>query len=211
MPGLISGGPVNPSFTIGPYRVVCSMVHAILEVRPSAQERGGADSHGRMDHREEYSTIQVNSSLMSWRAAAAYLIRWSAYLSHVPCTLALDPIAERSIGSRDRSSGDGCSNGNRAPAGRSFRPLRPGRSPGAAAPPRSRPRIAGSSIVAGTLYCLPSAMLFMVPRRILPERVLGRRATAATSLNAATGPICSRTRWISSALRSRPPAGRRPP
>ena len=33
----------------------------------------------------------------------------------------------------------------------------------------------------------------MVPRRILPERVLGRRGTVMASLNAATGPIFSRT------------------
>ena len=36
-------------------------------------------------------------------------------------------------------------------------------------------RIIGSSMVAGTLNSLPSASFFMVPRRILPERVLGRR------------------------------------
>ena len=39
----------------------------------------------------------------------------------------------------------------------------------------------------------PSAIFFMVPRRILPERVLGRRGTVMASLNAATGPIFSRT------------------
>ena len=33
----------------------------------------------------------------------------------------------------------------------------------------------------------------MVPRRILPERVLGRRFTTITVLKAATGPISSRT------------------
>ena len=33
----------------------------------------------------------------------------------------------------------------------------------------------------------------MVPRRIFPERVFGRRATVMASLNDATGPILSRT------------------
>ena len=56
----------------------------------------------------------------------------------------------------------------------------------------------GSSIVAGTLYSLLSASFFIVPRRILPERVFGRRETTATSLKAATGPIRSRTRATSS-------------
>ena len=37
-------------------------------------------------------------------------------------------------------------------------------------------RIAGSSIVAGMVQVSPSAIFFMVPRRILPERVFGRRA-----------------------------------
>jgi hypothetical protein len=44
------------------------------------------------------------------------------------------------------------------------------------APPISS-RIAGSSIVAGMVQGSPSAVFFMVPRRILPERVFGSRAT----------------------------------
>ena len=39
----------------------------------------------------------------------------------------------------------------------------------------------------------PSAIFFMVPRRILPERVFGSRGTVIASLKAATGPILSRT------------------
>jgi ABC-type glutathione transport system ATPase component len=40
----------------------------------------------------------------------------------------------------------------------------------------------------------PSAIRFMVAmRRIFSDRVFGRRATVMASLNAATGPICSRT------------------
>ena len=60
------------------------------------------------------------------------------------------------------------------------------------APPISS-RIAGSSIVAGIVQGSPSAIFFMVPRRILPERVFGSRATVMASLKAATGPIFSRT------------------
>src|SRR5260370_41085079 len=56
-------------------------------------------------------------------------------------------------------------------------------------------------MVAGTPCSTPSAIFFMVPRRILPERVLGRRFTTATVLNAATGPIRSRT--ISTSSRQR--------
>ena len=44
-------------------------------------------------------------------------------------------------------------------------------------------------MVAGMVQGSPSAIFFMVPRRILPERVLGSRATMIASLNAATGPI----------------------
>ena len=44
-------------------------------------------------------------------------------------------------------------------------------------------------MVAGILNSSPSAILTMVARRILPERVLGRRSTTVTSLKAATGPI----------------------
>ena len=49
-------------------------------------------------------------------------------------------------------------------------------------------------MVAGTLYGWPSAIFFTVPRRILPERVFGRRGTTVAVLKAATGPIDSRTR-----------------
>jgi hypothetical protein len=41
---------------------------------------------------------------------------------------------------------------------------------------------------------LLSAIFFMVPRRILPERVFGSRATAIANLKEATGPIFSRMR-----------------
>jgi Flp pilus assembly protein TadG len=54
-------------------------------------------------------------------------------------------------------------------------------------------RIAGSSMVAGIFQSSPSAIFCMVPRRILPERVLGRRFTVSAILKAATGPISSRT------------------
>jgi hypothetical protein len=39
----------------------------------------------------------------------------------------------------------------------------------------------------------PSAIFFIVPRKILRERVFGRRATVITSLKAPTAPIFSRT------------------
>ena len=51
----------------------------------------------------------------------------------------------------------------------------------------------GSSIVAGVVQASWSAIFFIVPRRILPERVFGRRGTTIAILNAATGPILSRT------------------
>src|SRR5258708_40223090 len=51
----------------------------------------------------------------------------------------------------------------------------------------------GSSMVAGIVQGSPSAIFLMVPRRILPERVFGSRATVIASLNAATGPSLSRT------------------
>src|ERR1700757_3166236 len=51
----------------------------------------------------------------------------------------------------------------------------------------------GSSMVAGIVQGSPSAIFLMVPRRILPERVFGSRATVIASLNAATGPSFSRT------------------
>jgi hypothetical protein len=44
----------------------------------------------------------------------------------------------------------------------------------------------------------PSAIFFIVPRRILPERVFGSRGTTMASLKAATGPILSRTSATSS-------------
>src|SRR5207247_3584696 len=59
-------------------------------------------------------------------------------------------------------------------------------------------RLAGSSIVGGTRYSTPSAIFLIVPRRILPERVFGRRCTTIASRNAATGPIRSRTMPTSS-------------
>src|SRR6202040_1545570 len=52
-------------------------------------------------------------------------------------------------------------------------------------------RIAGSSMVAGSRYSSPSAIFFMVPRRILPERVFGSRLTTTATLNDATGPMRS--------------------
>src|SRR5213592_2325590 len=44
-------------------------------------------------------------------------------------------------------------------------------------------RIAGSSIVGGIRYCTPSAIFFMVPRRIFPERVFGSRLTTVAAKN----------------------------
>ena len=43
-------------------------------------------------------------------------------------------------------------------------------------------RIAGSSIVGGVVYFSPSAMRRIVPRRIFPDRVLGRRSTIHSRL-----------------------------
>ena len=48
-------------------------------------------------------------------------------------------------------------------------------------------------MVAGIFHSSPSAIFRIVPRRILPERVLGRRETATAVLKAATGPILSVT------------------
>ena len=76
---------------------------------------------------------------------------------------------------------------------------------------RSRPGWPGSSIVAGIVQASPSAIFCIVPRRILPERVFGRRSTITASLKAATGPIRSRTSADELAARSRPRARRRPP
>src|SRR5580698_2495706 len=56
----------------------------------------------------------------------------------------------------------------------------------------------GSSIVAGVTQGSRSAIFFIVPRRILPERVFGRRDTTKAILKAATGPILSRTSWTTS-------------
>ena len=53
-------------------------------------------------------------------------------------------------------------------------------------------------MVAGVLYSSPSAIFAMVPRRILPERVLGSRSTTTACLKAATGPMVSRTMRTSS-------------
>src|SRR5213593_1536899 len=47
-------------------------------------------------------------------------------------------------------------------------------------------RMTGSSIVGGTRYSTPSAIFFIVPRRILPERVLGNRWTTVAVLKQAT-------------------------
>src|SRR6202023_342357 len=44
-------------------------------------------------------------------------------------------------------------------------------------------RTTGSSMVAGMAQGSPSAIFFIVPRRIFPARVFGRRATAIASLN----------------------------
>ena len=66
------------------------------------------------------------------------------------------------------------------------------------------PSAAGSSTVAGMVHSAPSAIFFMVPRRILPERVFGRRPTATASLNDATGPIRSRTSATASRSTSAP-------
>src|SRR5208282_5354674 len=56
----------------------------------------------------------------------------------------------------------------------------------------------GSSIVAGVAHSSWSAIFFIVPRRILPERVFGSRVTTTAILNAATGPILSRTSLMTS-------------
>ena len=64
-------------------------------------------------------------------------------------------------------------------------------------------------MVGGTLYSSLSAIFCTVPRRILPERVFGRRSTTIAVLNEATGPIWSRTSrtaspWITPWSRSTP-------
>ena len=56
----------------------------------------------------------------------------------------------------------------------------------------------------------PSAILRIVPRSTLPERVLGSARTTRACLNDATGPIRSRTA-PPARRRSRPRRGRRPP
>ena len=48
-------------------------------------------------------------------------------------------------------------------------------------------------MVAGTPNSEPSAIVFMVPRRIFPERVVGSRLTTPEVLKAATGPMLCRT------------------
>ena len=65
-------------------------------------------------------------------------------------------------------------------------------------------RILGSSMVAGIDHSSPSAILRIVPRRILPDLVLGRRSTTRTILKAATAPIRSRTKATNSASMSVP-------
>src|SRR5579871_1097384 len=64
--------------------------------------------------------------------------------------------------------------------------------------PRTSSRAAGSSMVGGTATGSPSAMRRIEARRILPDRVLGRRGTTRASLKAATGPMRSRTNATSS-------------
>ncbi len=54
-------------------------------------------------------------------------------------------------------------------------------------------------MVGGTGADSPSAIFRIEARRILPERVFGSRCTTRASLNAATGPIRSRTSATSSA------------
>ena len=54
--------------------------------------------------------------------------------------------------------------------------------------PRSRPAPWGPRWSRACVHASPSAIFLMVPRRILPERVFGNRATVIASLNAATGP-----------------------
>ena len=48
-------------------------------------------------------------------------------------------------------------------------------------------------MVTGARNCLLSAILTIVPRRILPDRVLGKRSTTQANLKAATGPVFSHT------------------
>src|SRR5664280_2796341 len=66
----------------------------------------------------------------------------------------------------------------------------------------SRSSTPTSSIVEGTGSGVPSAMLRMVLRRILPDRVFGSAPTTATSFTDATAPIWSRTNCTSSLLTS---------
>src|SRR4030095_759493 len=47
-------------------------------------------------------------------------------------------------------------------------------------------------MVGGIRYSRPSAIFLMVPRTILPDRVLGSRFTTVATLKQATGPILSR-------------------
>ena len=58
--------------------------------------------------------------------------------------------------------------------------------------------MAGSSIVAGTLYSSLSAIFLIVPLNILPDLVFGNLFITITFLNAATGPMLSLTIFIHS-------------
>ena len=57
-------------------------------------------------------------------------------------------------------------------------------------------------MVAGVVYSCPSAIFFMVPRRILPERVFGRPFTTSAVRKQVNAPIVVRTRSTSSAAMS---------
>ena len=52
--------------------------------------------------------------------------------------------------------------------------------------------------MAGSLNSSPLAILRIVPRKILPDRVFGKRFTETAVLNAATGPIFSLTSFTTS-------------
>ena len=56
-------------------------------------------------------------------------------------------------------------------------------------------------MVAGILYSSPSAMRRIVPRRILPERVFGRRGTTKPTIQA----VRDRTHWNSPNIKPRHP------
>src|SRR5690606_19679030 len=78
----------------------------------------------------------------------------------------------------------------------------PGPIPRRAKSPRISSSTAGSSMVDGTSNPSPSASLRRMARRILPERVLGRRRTISTWRRQARAPTCSRTISTTSASRA---------